>query len=167
MAIGVIIVLYNLSNKNIKFTLTIIFTFLNNSTVCLQHQDKLQVIIVTSKLENGSYANKIIDTPGFNKQFISILSFSINTLWLENLGDDDDYDKRLNIQITCSISKVLSLLVARWYKSKLSVYVTAMTMTFMNSLITINTLQKKIPFIKQVPPVEILRKATTTYCLWS
>ena len=113
MAIGVIIiVLYNLSNKKIKFTLTIIFTFLNNSTVCLQHQDKLQVIIVTSKLENGSYANKIIATPGFNKQFISILSFCINTLWLENLGDDD-YDKRLNIQITCSISKVLSLLVVR------------------------------------------------------
>ena len=101
----------------------------------MQHQDKLQVIIVTSKLENGSYANKIIATPGFNKQFISILSFSINTLWLENLSDDN-YDKRLNIQITCSISKVLSLLVVRWYRSKLSVYVTAM-MTFMNSLIII------------------------------
>lgn len=136
MAIGVIIVLYNLSNKKIKFTLTIIFTFLNNSTVYLQHQDKLQVIIVTSKLENGSYANKIIATLGFNKQFISILSFSINTLWLENLSDDN-YDKRLNILITCSISKVLSLLVVRWYRSKLSVYVTAMTMTFMNSLIII------------------------------
>ena len=103
MAIGFIIVLYNPSNRKIKFTLTIIFTFLNNSTVCLQHQDKLQVIIVTSKLENGSYANKIIATPGFNKQFISILSFSINTLWLENLGDDDYYDKRLNIQIVLSV----------------------------------------------------------------
>ena len=68
----------------------------------MQHQDKLQVIIVTSKLENGSYANKIIATPGFNKQFISILSFSINTLWLENLGDDDYYDKD-------SISKLLIL----------------------------------------------------------
>jgi hypothetical protein len=87
----------------------------------LQHQDKLQVIIVTSNLENGSYANKIIATPSFNKQFISILSFSsINTLWLENLGDDN-YDKRLNIQITYSISKVLSLLVVRWYRSKLLV----------------------------------------------
>jgi hypothetical protein len=85
----------------------------------LQHQDKLQVIIVTSKLENGSYANKIIAT-GFNKQFISILSFSINTLWLENLGDDN-YDKRLNIQITYSISKVISLLIVRWYRSKLLV----------------------------------------------
>jgi hypothetical protein len=120
VAIGVIIVLYNISNKKIKFTLTIICTFLNNSKVCLQHQHKLQVIIVTSKLENGSYANKIIATPSFNKQFISIPSFSINTLWLENLGNDN-YDKRLNIQITCSISKVLSLLVVRWYRSKLLV----------------------------------------------
>lgn len=165
MAIGFIIVLYNPSNRKIKFTLTIIFTFLNNSTVCLQHQDKLQVIIVTSKLENGSYANKIIATPGFNKQFISILSFSINTLWLENLGDDDYYDKRLNIQITCSIGKVLSLLVVRWYRSKSSVYVTAM-MTFMNSLIIIIHCRRRYHLLNKYLQLKYLEKQLHIV-LWS
>jgi hypothetical protein len=156
----------HLSNKKIKFTLTIIFTFLNNSTVYLQHQDKLQVIIVTSKLENGSYANKIIATPGFNKQFISILSFSINTLWLENLSDDN-YDKRLNIQITCSISKVLSLLVVRWYRSKLSVYVTAMTMTFMNSLIIIIHCRRRYHLLNKYLQLKYLEKQLLHIVLWS
>jgi hypothetical protein len=165
VAIGFIIVLYNPSNRKIKFTLTIIFTFLNNSTVCLQHQDKLQVIIVTSKLENGSYANKIIATPGFNKQFISILSFSINTLWLENLGDDDYYDKRLNIQITCSISKVLSLLVVRWYRSKSSVYVTAM-MTFMSSLIIIIYCRRRYHLLNKYLQLKYLEKQLHIV-LWS
>ena len=131
----------------------------------MQHQDKLQVIIVTSKLENGSYANKIIATPGFNKQFISILSFSINTLWLENLGDDN-YDKRLNIQITCSISKVLSLLVVRWYRSKLSVYVTAM-MTFMNSLIIIIRCRRRYHLLNKYLQLKYLEKQLLHIVLWS
>ncbi len=122
----------------------------------MQHQDKLQVIIVTSKLENGSYANKIIATLGFNKQFISILSFCINTLMLENLGDDN-YDKRLNIQITCSISKVLSLLVVRWYRSKLLVYVTAM-MTFMNSLIIIIHCRRRYHLLNKYLQLKYLEK---------
>jgi hypothetical protein len=131
----------------------------------LQHKDKLQVIIVTSKLENGSYANKTIATPRFNKQFISILSFSINTLWLENLSDDN-YDKRLNIQITCSISKVLSLLVVRWYRSKLSVYVTAM-MTFMNSLIIIIHCRRRYHLLNKYLQLKYLEKQLLHIVLWS
>ncbi len=131
----------------------------------MQHQDKLQVIIVTSKLENGSYANKIIATLGFNKQFISILSFCINTLMLENLGDDN-YDKRLNIQITCSISKVLSLLVVRWYRSKLLVYVTAM-MTFMNSLIIIIHCRRRYHLLNKYLQLKYLEKQLLHIVLWS
>ena len=51
---------------------------------------------------DGSYTNKNIATSDFSKYFISILSFSINTLWLDNLGDDEYYDKD-------SISKLLIL----------------------------------------------------------
>jgi hypothetical protein len=56
--------------------------------------------------------NKIRATFDFNKQFISILSFPISTLWSDNLCDDDDKDSTsrlliLSANINCCCSALV------------------------------------------------------------